>query len=323
MQYLVKIGNVNSETFTANNGLKQGDAIAPLLFNVVLEMVLRKANVNTKCNIIRNTSQILAYADDIAILTRDLDEMKQMFTNIEREAASAGLIINDDKTKVMILDRANPPVETSINFAQHTFDIVTDFIYLGANLNTNNNTSIEIQRRLFLGNRCVAALHHLLKSRLLSRTSKLKMYSTLILPVVTYGCETWTISRQDEEKLLVFERKILRKIYGPVKEGDEWRIRMNHELQAIYEKPNIMGIIKSRRLGWYGHLLRMPPERMVSQIFHKIPANKRPKGRPRARWVDNIQQDLKCLRLTNHRTVAQNRAEWRRVIEEAKIHFGL
>ena len=149
------------------------------------------------------------------------------------------------------------------------------------------------------------------------------MYATLILPVVTYGSETWTLTKQDEEKLLVFERKILRKIYGAIKEGEEWRIRMNHELQALYQKPNIIGIIKSKRLSWYGHLLRMPPERMVNQIFHKNPPNKRPPGRPRVRWADNVQQDLRSMGVTNHKIVAQNRDEWRGVIEEAKIHFGL
>lgn len=324
LKYLVKIGNMESDTFETSAGLKQGDAIAPLLFNIVLEMILRKANINIERNIIRNTSQILAYADDIAILTRDLEEMRTIFSNIEQVALKAGLQINEKKTKIMVVDRRTPYTNESVEIQSHIFEVVQDFVYLGSLINPQNNCSMEIQRRINLGNRCVAALYDLLKSRILSKASKTKIYKTLILPVVIYGSETWTLSRIDEEKLLVFERRVLRRIFGPVRDGDSWRSRMNYELQQVYGSPSIMGIIKSRIISWFGHLMRMPNERFPHQVYHKTPAERRPSGRPKLRWIDKVKQNIQSLGLEQTwRRAVHDRRKWRQHVETAKIHFGL
>jgi hypothetical protein len=95
----------------------------------------------------------------------------------------------------------------------------------------------------------------LLTSKLLTRNIKLKLYLTLIRPILTYGAETWAATESDLQKLLIFERKILRKIYGPVKDRDNWRIKTNSELDTL------TGGVK--RLRWFGHIQRMEDDRMV------------------------------------------------------------
>jgi hypothetical protein len=93
----------------------------------------------------------------------------------------------------------------------------------------------------------------LLTSKLLTRNIKLKLYLTLIRPIVTYGAETWAATESELQKLLVFERKILRKIYGPFKDQDNWRIRTNSELETLTGGVNIVRCIKAQRLrhkGW-------------------------------------------------------------------------
>jgi hypothetical protein len=85
----------------------------------------------------------------------------------------------------------------------------------------------------------------LLKKTLLSRHSKVKIYKTLIRPVTTYGTETWTMSAADENALCVFERKVVRMIYGPVREGERWRIRSNRELEEILRGEDILKFVKS------------------------------------------------------------------------------
>ena len=84
-----------------------------------------------------------------------------------------------------------------------------------------------------MGNKAYYANRYLVNSSLISRNSKLQIYRTLVLPVVTYGSESWTLTMEEERALAVLERKILRKIYGPVKENELWRIRRNDELEAI------------------------------------------------------------------------------------------
>jgi len=133
-----------------------------------------------------------------------------------------------------------------------------------------------------------------LSSRLLSKNLKIKIYRTIILPVVLYGCETWSLTLREEMKLRVFENVVLRRIFGPRRDEvtGEWRILHNEELNDLYSSPNNVWLIKSRRMRWAGHVARMGEERVAYKILVGKPEGKRPLGRPRPRWVDNIRMDL-------------------------------
>ena len=106
-------------------------------------------------------------------------------------------------------------------------------------------------------------MQNLLSSRLLSKNLKIKIYRTTILPVVLYGCETWSLTLREERKLTVFENMVLRRIFGPrrVEVTGEWRRLHNEELNDLYSLPNNVRVIKSRRIGWAGHVARMGEER--------------------------------------------------------------
>ena len=94
-----------------------------------------------------------------------------------------------------------------------------------------------------------------LKARLLSKKLKVKTYKTIILLVVLYGCETWSLTLREEHRLSVFENKVLRKIFGANKYEitGKWRKLHNAEIHALYSSPNIIRSLKSRRLRWAGH----------------------------------------------------------------------
>jgi hypothetical protein len=102
-------------------------------------------------------------------------------------------------------------------------------------------------------------VQNILSSSLLSKIIKIKIYRTIILPVVLYGCVTWSLTLREECWLRVFENKVLRRIFGPKRDEvtGEWRRLHNKELYALYSSPNIIGVIKSRRLRWAGHVARM------------------------------------------------------------------
>ena len=101
-----------------------------------------------------------------------------------------------------------------------------------------------------MGNACYYSLEKILQSRLLSKKFKVKTYKTIILPVVLYGCETWSLTFRDEHRLRVFENTVLRKIFGAKKDKitGEWKKLHNVELHALYYSPNIIRSLKSRRL---------------------------------------------------------------------------
>ena len=120
--------------------------------------------------------------------------------------------------------------------------------------NTANQNSIleEIKSRLRSGNTCYHLVRNDLSSRLLSKNLKIKIYRTIILPVVLYGCETWSLTLREERKLRVFENKVLRRIFGPRRDDvtGEWRRLHNAELNYLYSSPNIVRVIKWRRMRW-------------------------------------------------------------------------
>jgi hypothetical protein len=115
-----------------------------------------------------------------------------------------------------------------------------------------------------------------------------------ILPVVLYGCETWSLTLREEHRLGVFENRVLRRIFGQKRDKltGEWRKLHNEELRDLYSSPSIIGIIKSRRMRLAGHVERIRDKRNAYILLVGKTERKRPLGKPRCRWVDNIRMDL-------------------------------
>jgi len=154
-----------------------------------------------------------------------------------------------------------------------------------------------------------------LSSRLLSKNLKIKIYRTIILPVVLYGCETWSLTLREERKLRFFENMVLRRLFGPRRDEvtGEWRRTHYEELNDLYSSPNIVQVIKSRRIRWAGYVARMGEERVVYRVLVGKSEGRRPLRRPRRRWVDNIRvdfQEVGCVYM-DCIGLAQDRDRWR------------
>jgi len=151
---------------------------------------------------------------------------------------------------------------------------------------------------------------------LLSKNLKIKIYRTIIVPVL-YGCETWSLTLREERKLRVFEN-MLRRIFRPSRDEvtGEWRRLHNEELNDLYCSPNIVRVIKSRRIKWAGHVARMGEERGVYRVLVGKPEGRRPLGRPRRRWVDNIRTDLQKVGCgyVDWIGLARDRDRWRTLV---------
>jgi hypothetical protein len=171
---------------------------------------------------------------------------------------------------------------------------VEEFRYLGTTLTNQNSIQEEIKGRMKLGYACYYSVQNLVSSSFLSKTLKIKIYTTIILPVVLYGCETWLLTLREERKLRVFENRVLRRVFGPKRDKvtGEWRKLHKEELRDLYSLPNIVRVVKSRRMRWAGHVARMGEGRGVHRVIVGKPEGKRPFGRPRHRWEDNIKMEL-------------------------------
>ena len=161
---------------------------------------------------------------------------------------------------------------------------------------------------------------------LLPKNLKIKIYRTIILPLVLYGCETLSLTLREERKLRVFENMVLRRIFGPRRDEitAEWRRLHDEELNDLYSSPNIVRVITSRRMRWAGHVARMGEERGLYRFLVGKPEGRKSLGRPRRRWVDNIRMDLQevgCGYMDWIR-LAQDRDRWRTLVS-AVMNLGV
>ena len=125
-------------------------------------------------------------------------------------------------------------------------------------------------------------------------------------------------------KLMSCERKIMRKIFRPTRTVDGcWIIKTNQEVNGILKGQNIIGFIKKQILNWVGHVERMAEDNIVQKIKRWKSMSKRPIGRPKTQWEDDILEDIKSIIIRNWKKVAQNRGSWKKVFEQARTLYRL
>jgi len=132
----------------------------------------------------------------------------------------------------------------------------------------------------------------------------------------------WTKTKNCERRPSIFERKILRRMYGLICEGEHWRKCHNRESAALYKEANTVKVIKSNKLRWAGHIVRMDDNELQNKLLWTNPGG-RGCGRPKSRWIDRVEEDARKLGCRNWRADAQDRGRWRHLLEEAKAHPGL
>jgi hypothetical protein len=287
----VEVNNSYSEWFETKTGVIQGDPLLALLFSVVLNSVMD--NLEVRGNITTRLKQICAYVGDIVIIGRTKQSLIETFCKLKNEAQKVGLIVNNNKTKYLH-DTREIIQPTCIDTGGGQFEKVNSFKYLGAMVNTDNAIEEEIKERIVAGNRAFCVHKKLFTSKLISRNIKLQLYNMLIRQTVTYAWETWVFKENLINKLMIFERKIMRKIFGPIRSDDgNCRIKTNQEINDIIKGQNIFGFIKMQRLSWLGYVERMADGNNVIKIRRWKPMSKRRVGRPKTCWEDDVLGDIK------------------------------
>jgi hypothetical protein len=195
----VHIGKYQSDRFPIQNGLKQGDALSSLLFNFVLEYAIKRVHENQVGLKLNWTHNLLAYADDVNIVGENIDAIKKNTEVLLDVSKKVGLDVNPEKTKYMLMSRSQKTGQKhSIKTVNRSSEDVAKFKYLGTTLTDQNCMHEEFMSRLNSGNACYHSVQGLLSSRLLSRNLQVKIYKTIILPVILYGCETWSLTLREK-----------------------------------------------------------------------------------------------------------------------------
>jgi len=163
--------------------------------------------------------------------------------------------------------------------------------YLGFTV-PDNNVVGEVKSRIKSANTAYFQTRPLFSSRPLSWATKLTLYITLVKPVLLFVAEAWTLTDRDKKAIVVFENKILRRIFGGITDNGAWRIRSNEEIHHLYDSPTILNDFRAKRLQWIGHVHRRSMDRLLKVVWESTCFGRRPLGCQKLIWTDQISEDL-------------------------------
>jgi hypothetical protein len=163
-------------------------------------------------------------------------------------------------------------------------------------------------------------LQKLFKNKNISRKLKLRLKNTIIDKTLTYASETWILTKTDRKQLNIFERKVYRRILGPVydSEKENWRILTNKEIYARVTKPTIIETIRLNRIRCFGQVQRMEENRIPKRVLYMNLGTTRLRGRPRNRWEDEVREDGRIVGGEGRKEKVHNREEWKKLLRTAR-----
>ena len=190
----VRTGHGTTDWFQIGKGVRQGCILSPCLFNFYAEYIMRNTGLEeaqAEIKIARRNINNLRYADDTTLMAESEEELKSLLMKVKKESEKAGLKLNIQKTMIM----ASSPI-TSWQIDGETMETVTDFIFLGSRISTDDDFSHEIKRYLLLGRKAMTNLGSILK-RDITLLTKVCIVKAIVFPEVMYGCASWTIKKAE------------------------------------------------------------------------------------------------------------------------------
>jgi hypothetical protein len=315
----VRIDRKLTDWFKTTVGVRQGCTLSPDLFNLVLEAVMALAlqEETAGVQLCGRTTNNLRFADDIDLVTENMEDLQRITTNIDLQSKRFGLNINTEKTKVMSIGKEHEDLQITVGGNQ--LEQVPEFVYLGAVISEDGSCEADIKRRIGLAAGTFGNLTTIWKAKNITIKTKVKVYETMVVPILLYGSECWSLKKTDERKIQTAEMSWLRRMIGISRLQ---RIRNEVIRKHLGQETSLVHRIQERRLKWFGHVSRMSQERLPYVALHTKIHGQRIRGRPRRRWIDTISQDLeqKGLSMNEVAILMPDRNAWRKVIRPHR-HF--
>lgn len=298
------ITDIEGEKFEIRKGVRQGDPLSSILFNIALEEVFRKLDWEGRgLNINGSWLSNLRFADDVVVLANNKEELTKMLKELYEESKKAGLEMNLIKTKYITnTEDGNEDIRIDND---RSIKAAEDVIYLGQTISATNRREKEITRRIKIGWNKYWALKRIFKTNL-SLKIKSKVFNTCIIPAMNYGAQTWALREKDKNKLQVTQNKMEKGMLG-IKQNT--RISTRKVKNTLKNNKNIIEQSRLSKWDWAGHIARREGKSWVEKTtFWYLKQEKRNRGRQKIRWTDDF------TALLTHKMfhqVAQSRPVWR------------
>ena len=296
--------HMDSEPFQLKRGVRQGDTSSPKLFTACLERAFQQLNWSEKgIRIDGEHLSHLRFADDIFVCAPTKEQLQEMLAELNQASKSVGLHMNFSKTKIM----CNKYIEQEdeiLEIENQQIEEVDHYIYLGQRISLHDSSKEnEIKRRITLGWQAFGRANSVFKNKKIPIILKRKVYDQCILPTVTYGAETWNLTKKLSLKLRTMQRA-----HERIMLGITWRDRKTAEwVRQKTKVKDILETIRKLKWNWAGHVARMTDNRWTSRTTFWTPRGyTRNRGRQKTRWRDDLEQHQQLW----HRT-AQDRNQWK------------
>ena len=310
----VRVGARLSSSFSTGSGVRQGCVLAPALFCRAVDWVMQESLSCSGITVSGEHFTDADYADDIVAMDVDPMALASTLERMEESCSALGLHVSWLKTKVQNIGSGPPASDLSV--LGHTVSGVERFTYLGSEINSVSGSRSEQQRRIGIASGTMRRLSRIWRQRQLSLSTKLRLYTTLVLPVLLYASETWTMTKLDLAHLQAFHMRSQRCILSV-----RWQDHVtNAAVHARTGLPHIGDVIQARRHSLFGHVVRLPPSvpsnaalRLCRDISmnRRIPGGwRRPRGRPCATWISQFKKDTGVPIATSW-SRAEDRQTWR------------
>ena len=323
----VRLNGAESETFDWVKGLKQGDSLSPLLFNLVMDQVTKDCNNKLRSkktkigywNLQPIYVQALTYADDVVLIADSKEKLQEIVTTWVENLKLRNLDINANKSKVLYITKkkeeetGNPKITVGTD----ELEAVNQFKYLGTMFSRNGKIGTEIKNRISQATRTYYQLNKtVINKKELGVKTKMQIYQTVYLPTLLYGCVTWDRTTKTDSQVTAAEMKYLRPVLNKTRKDRERNVKIRETLKV---RP-VTQLIEEKQLKWFGHVKRMGKDRIVRKSVEAREWEKRSRGRPRITWLDNIKEygRKRGKTLPELEKITKDRKAWKELSEEAR-----
>lgn len=278
-----KIQGKLSEPIPVGQGIRQGDSLSPLLFNIVMDEIIRKVRNGEGYKMGNQQIKILCYADDAVLVAESEDALQRQLHQFNITAKKFNMTISSQKTKCMTTSRE--PLRCKLAIDDEIIQQEMKFTYLGIEISSSGDVAAEVRRQTIKASRIAGCLNDTIwRNKHIGIEVKSRIYKATIRPIMTYTAETRPTTAKTKQLMESAEMKVARKIAGKTLLDRE----RSENIRQTCNIENINEWVLNRKMEWNEHINRMTNERVVKIARDKSPRGHRNQGRPRKRWSDNL-----------------------------------